>query len=121
MFRRARPSPRLVLQITVGGLRGDSLRRYGDRFGGGGLRDQRDHGAVYTDAQSRHANTQTLVGHTTLVTGAVATDHGMIGNIWFDRESGALSDDIEVPENPLLPTRKAPPRACRRTATSLRQ
>jgi len=55
------------------------------------------------------------------VTVAYTKDRGMIGNVWFDRECGSQSDDIEVPENPLLPTREAPPRACRRTATSLQQ
>ena len=37
------PDLRLVLQITVDGLRGDLLRRYGDRFGEGGFRYLLDH------------------------------------------------------------------------------
>jgi predicted AlkP superfamily pyrophosphatase or phosphodiesterase len=100
------PAPRLVLQITVDGLRGDLLRRYGDRFGEGGFRYLLDHGAVYTNAHYQHANTETIVGHTTLATGAFPADHGMIGNVWFDRESGELSYNIEDPEYPLLPTRE---------------
>ena len=36
----------LVLQITVDGLRGDLLRRYGDRFGEGGFRFLLEEGAV---------------------------------------------------------------------------
>lgn len=99
-------APRLVLQITVDGLRGDLLRRYGDRFGEGGFRYLLDHGAVYTNAHYQHANTETIVGHTTLATGAFPADHGMIGNVWFDRESGELSYNIEDPEYPLLPTRE---------------
>ncbi len=100
------PAPRLILQITVDGLRGDLLRRYGDRFGEGGFRYLLDRGAVYTNAHYQHANTETIVGHTTLATGAFPADHGMIGNVWFDRESGELSYNIEDPEYPLLPTRK---------------
>jgi predicted AlkP superfamily pyrophosphatase or phosphodiesterase len=100
------PTPRLVLQITVDGLRGDLLRRYGDRFGEGGFRYLLDHGAVYTNAHYQHANTETIVGHTTLATGAFPADHGMIGNVWFDRESGELSYNIEDPEFSLLPTRE---------------
>ena len=100
------PAPRLILQITVDGLRGDLLRRYGDRFGEGGFRYLLDHGAVYTNAHYQHANTETIVGHTTLATGAFPADHGMIGNVWFDRESGELSYNIEDPEYPLVPTRE---------------
>ena len=101
-----RSQVKLVLQITVDGLRGDLLRRYGDRFGEGGFRYLLDHGAVYTNAHYRHANTETIVGHTTLATGAFPADHGMIGNVWFDRESGELSYNIEDSQYSFLPTRK---------------
>jgi predicted AlkP superfamily pyrophosphatase or phosphodiesterase len=96
---------RLVLQITVDGLRGDLLSRYGDRFGGGGFRPLLEGGVVYADAHYQHANTETIVGHATLATGGHPAQHGMIGNVWFDRESGELAYNIEDPEHPLLPTR----------------
>jgi hypothetical protein len=97
---------RLVLQITVDGLRGDLLRRYGDRFGEGGFRHLLEKGAVYANAHYRHANTETIVGHATLATGASPAQHGMIGNVWFDREAGELAYNIEDPEHPILPTRE---------------
>jgi predicted AlkP superfamily pyrophosphatase or phosphodiesterase len=96
----------LVLQITVDGLRGDLLRRYGDRFGEGGFRHLLEKGAVYANAHYRHANTETIVGHATLATGASPAQHGMIGNVWFDREAGELAYNIEDPEHPILPTRE---------------
>jgi predicted AlkP superfamily pyrophosphatase or phosphodiesterase len=97
---------RLVLQITVDGLRGDLLRRYGERFAAGGFRYLLNEGTVYTNAQYQHANTETIVGHTTLATGASPSVHGMVGNVWFDREDGELAYNIEDPDHPLLPTRK---------------
>jgi len=97
---------RLVLQITVDGLRGDLLRRYGDRFGEGGFRRLLGQGTVYANAHYQHANTETIVGHTTLATGAFPAQHGMIGNVWFDRETGELAYNIEDPEHPILPTRE---------------
>jgi predicted AlkP superfamily pyrophosphatase or phosphodiesterase len=100
-----RPEVRLVLQITVDGLRGDLLNRYGERFGEGGFRRLLDSGAVFTDAHHEHANTETIVGHVTLATGAHPSDHGMVGNVWFDREAGELAYNIEDPESPILPTR----------------
>ena len=57
---------RLVLQITVDGFRADLLNRYRDRFGPGGFRFLLDEGVVYTSAHYLHANTETIVGHTTL-------------------------------------------------------
>ena len=98
-------TPRLVLQITIDGLRGDLLNRYGDRFGAGGFQYFLDNGVVYTDAHYAHANTETIVGHATLATGAHPSRHGMVGNVWYDRESGELAYNIEDPDHELLPTR----------------
>jgi predicted AlkP superfamily pyrophosphatase or phosphodiesterase len=99
------PDIRLVLQVTVDGLRGDLLNRYEAGFGKDGFRYLLDKGAVYTNAQYQHANTETIVGHTTLATGTFPSQHGMIGNVWFDREAKELSYNIEDADAPLLPTR----------------
>ena len=96
---------RLVLQVTVDGLRADLLARYGTNFAEGGFRYLLDRGVVYTNAQYLHANTETIVGHATLATGAHPAQHGMIGNVWYDREAGELAYNIEDPDYPLLPTR----------------
>ncbi|MFB3113240.1 MAG: alkaline phosphatase family protein, partial [Gemmatimonadales bacterium] len=95
------PSPRLILQITVDQLRGDLPTRHFDRFGNGGFRYLWD-GAVYTDAYHNHANNETIVGHTTLATGATPAAHGMIGNTWLDRETGETVYNIEDARYPLL-------------------
>ncbi len=87
--------PRLILQITVDQLRGDLPGRYAARFGEGGFRYLWEHGAVYTDAHHNHANTETVVGHTTLATGATPAAHGMVGNNWVDRETGETVYNIE--------------------------
>jgi hypothetical protein len=63
-------------------------------------------GTVYTNAQYQHANTETIVGHTTLATGTFPSQHGMIGNVWFDREAGELAYNIEDADAPILPTRE---------------
>lgn len=97
--------PRLVLQITVDGLRGDLLERYADNFGKGGFSYLQNRGVVYSNAHYLHANTETIVGHTTLATGATPSVHGMIGNVWYHADSGELGYNIEDAEAPLLPTR----------------
>ena len=95
-------SPRLILQITVDALRGDLPTRYYNRLGKGGLRYLLDVGTVYSNAHHRHANTETIVGHTTLATGADPAEHGMVGNVWLDRSSGELKYNVEDARYPVL-------------------
>jgi predicted AlkP superfamily pyrophosphatase or phosphodiesterase len=94
--------PRLVLQITVDQLRGDLPTRYLEKMGKGGFRYLLSKGVVYENAHHAHSNTETIVGHATLATGAYPTDHGLIANTWFDRESGEMTYNIEDSRYPLL-------------------
>ena len=87
--------PKLILQITVDQLRGDLAGRYLDRMGEGGFRYLLEKGLVYGNAHHAHANTETIVGHTTLATGAHPAVHGLIGNVWFDRGSGQMTYNVE--------------------------
>ena len=103
----ATESPKLVLQITVDGLRGDLLNRYRHHFGNDGFNYLLDYGVVFTNAHYRHANTETIVGHATLATGAHPEVHGLVGNVWFHSETGELAYNIEDPDHPLIPTRES--------------
>ncbi|GMR18584.1 MAG: alkaline phosphatase family protein [Gammaproteobacteria bacterium] len=100
------PEIRLVLQITVDGLRADLLNRYANSFGKGGFKYLMQNGTRYTNAHYQHANTETIVGHTTLATGTYPSQHGMVGNVIYDRKAGELSYNIEDAEAPLLPSRE---------------
>ncbi len=86
---------RLVLQITVDQLRGDLPARFGRHFGEGGFRYLEQQGVHYANAHYQHANTETIVGHATLATGAHPAEHGMVANVWYDRETGRLTYNIE--------------------------
>jgi predicted AlkP superfamily pyrophosphatase or phosphodiesterase len=94
--------PKLVLQITVDQLRGDLPLRFEDRLSDGGFKYLLAHGTVFRDAHHRHANTETIVGHTTLATGADPSIHGMIGNVWLDRTSDQLQYNVEDARYPIL-------------------
>ncbi len=96
--------PKLILQITVDQLRGDLAGRFLDRMGKGGFRYLLDQGVVFKDAHHAHANTETIVGHVTLATGAHPAAHGMVGNVWFDHGAGRLVYNIEDEHHPLLST-----------------
>jgi len=103
---QSRPEVRLVLQVTIDGLRADLINRYENGFGKGGFRFLIKKGTYYTNAHYQHANTETIVGHTTLATGTFPSQHGMIGNVWFDRETGELAYNIEDPAHPIISTRE---------------
>jgi predicted AlkP superfamily pyrophosphatase or phosphodiesterase len=94
--------PRLILQITVDQLRGDLPERFAANYGTGGWRYLLDEGIWYANAHHGHANTETVVGHTTLATGADPAEHGMVANIWLDRQTGRLAYNIEDPAYSIL-------------------
>ncbi len=102
LVKTERNRPRLVLQITVDQLRGDLPTRYYGRLGDGGIRYLWENGIVYRNAHHAHANTETIVGHATLATGAHPSGHGMVGNLWFDRETGFTTYNVEDPNYRLL-------------------
>jgi hypothetical protein len=76
--------------------------RYADRLGEGGLRYLLEEVIHYNNAHHGHANTETIVCHVTLATGAHPAAHGMIGNIWFDRTTGLTTYNIEDSDYRLL-------------------
>ena len=101
-FAQTNKKPRLVLQITVDQLRGDLPDKFLKNMGEGGFRYLKKQGVWYANAHYNYANTETVVGHTTLATGADPAVHGMISNVWFDRDKGKLVYNIEDPRYPIL-------------------
>jgi Type I phosphodiesterase / nucleotide pyrophosphatase len=78
---------RLVLLIAVDQFRYDYLTRFRSDFTGGFKKLLTD-GAVFRDAYLEHYPTVTAIGHATMLSGATPSVSGIIGNDWFDRESG---------------------------------
>jgi predicted AlkP superfamily pyrophosphatase or phosphodiesterase len=99
---QAQETPKLILQITVDQLRGDLITRYGAGMGADGFQKLLDTGVHFSNAHHRHANTETVVGHTTLSTGADPAVHGMVANLWFDRETGQQFYNVQDPDYPLV-------------------
>lgn len=100
-FLPAQPTtarPKLVVAITVDQFRYDYLVRFRDQYTGGVDRLLKQ-GAVFTNAYYEHFPTVTAIGHSTFLTGATPSVSGIIGNEWFDRESGkqvtSVADDNE--------------------------
>jgi predicted AlkP superfamily pyrophosphatase or phosphodiesterase len=79
---------RLVVGIVIDQFRYDYLTRFHDQFGEGGFKRLLNGGAVFTNANYIHTPTYTACGHATFMSGATPAMNGVIGNEWFDRESG---------------------------------
>ena len=98
----AQDPPKLILQITVDQLRADLPLKVYDRLPEGGFKYLYEQGVVYEKAYHRHANTETVVGHATLATGADPSEHGMIGNVWFDPTTLLLVYNLQDHDFPLI-------------------
>ncbi|MDQ2936516.1 MAG: alkaline phosphatase family protein [Acidobacteriota bacterium] len=85
---------RLVLLIVVDQFRYDYLEKYGDLFVEGGLSRLMRKGASWTQANYDHMPTYTAPGHATLMTGTWPSEHGIIANDWFDRETGTKVSSV---------------------------
>jgi len=101
-FGQSNSKPKLILQITVDQLRADLPRTVFDRLPEGGFKYLYNQGIVYENANHRHANTETVVGHTTLATGTDPSEHGMIGNLWYDKELKRTVYNVEDYRYPLI-------------------
>ncbi|MEX2263111.1 MAG: alkaline phosphatase family protein [Bryobacteraceae bacterium] len=88
--------PKLVVAITVDQFRYDYLSRFRASYTGG-IDRLLKRGAVFADAHYEHFPTVTAIGHSTIMSGATPSTSGIIGNDWFDRQSGktvtSVSDD----------------------------
>ena len=89
----APPEIRLVLLIAVDQFRYDYLTRFRGEFTSG-FKRLLSEGAVFTDANLEHYPTVTAIGHATMLTGATPSVSGIIGNDWFDRETGTQVQSI---------------------------
>ena len=92
----AGPDIRLVLLIAVDQFRYDYLTRFRTEYTDGIKRLLTD-GAVFTNANLEHYPTVTAVGHAAMLTGATPSVSGIIGNDWFDRETGTTVTSVSDP------------------------
>src|SRR5579884_4358687 len=100
-FAQERRTPRLVVAVVVDQFRYDYLTRFRDEYKAGFARLFRE-GAVFTDAHHMHFPTVTAIGHSTFLSGATPSISGIVGNEWFDRESGKVVTSVDDPETRLL-------------------
>jgi len=90
-------APALTVVISVDQMRGDYMARFAKDFTGGFGRLARE-GAVYTRARHGSVPTETSPGHAALMTGCFPSQHGIVGNEWWDKKEGRAIYAVEDPE-----------------------
>ncbi|MCU0287916.1 MAG: alkaline phosphatase family protein [Acidobacteria bacterium] len=85
---KSNPDVRLVVAVVIDQLPAEMVTRLENRFGRGGFRYLINNGVWYKNARYPYVTTLTAVGHATLFTGALPSDHGVVGNSWLDRQTG---------------------------------
>ncbi len=92
--------PRLVLLIVVDQFRYDYIGRFSDLFVSNGIRRLMKNGASWSQANYDHTPTYTAPGHATLMTGTWPSENGIVGNSWYERETGkrvsSVTDDTTL-------------------------
>ncbi len=88
--------PTLVVMLVVDQMRADYVQRYGRQWNAG-LRRLIDRGAWFQNAAYPYFYTVTCAGHATISTGAFPRTHGIIGNSWWERSSGAAVECADDP------------------------
>tara|TARA_B100000949_G_scaffold235262_1_gene257374 strand:+ start:1755 stop:3392 length:1638 start_codon:yes stop_codon:yes gene_type:complete len=81
-------TPKLVVGIVVDQMRYDYLTRFWNQYGEGGFKRLVNEGFNCKNNHFNYAPTSTGPGHTSVYTGTTPATHGIIGNDWFDKESG---------------------------------
>jgi predicted AlkP superfamily pyrophosphatase or phosphodiesterase len=93
---QAAERPKLVVAITVDGLRADTLTRFADQIGEGGFKRLMQSGTWFTNARFSHQTTYTAVGHSVILSGTHPYQSGMVANDWHDR---TLNDQMYCVED----------------------
>jgi predicted AlkP superfamily pyrophosphatase or phosphodiesterase len=90
-----------VVAIIVDQFRYDYMTRFDGDYHDG-LRELRDAGAFFTDGHQAHFPTVTAVGHAAFLTGSIPAVNGIVGNEWFDRETGQMVTSVSDDATKLL-------------------
>ncbi len=91
--------PKLVVGIVVDQMRWDYLYRYYNLFSEIGFKRMITQGFSCDNTLIPYTPTVTAAGHTCIYTGSVPAVHGIVGNIWFDKQENKVvycADDDSV-------------------------
>lgn len=88
-------SPKLVVGIVVDQMCYDYLYRFYDRYGKKGFVKLMENGTNCRNTNYNYIPTYTGPGHASIYTGATPSDHGIVANDWYDRNTGNSINCVE--------------------------
>jgi predicted AlkP superfamily pyrophosphatase or phosphodiesterase len=80
--------PRLVVGLVIDQMRWDFLHRYSSNYQAGGFKRLMREGFSCDNTMISHIPTYTAVGHAGIYTGTYPSIHGIVGNDWYDYQTG---------------------------------
>jgi predicted AlkP superfamily pyrophosphatase or phosphodiesterase len=81
--------PKLVIGVVVDQMRFDYLNRFKNKYTSNGFLRLIDQGYSCNNHHYNFIPTYTGPGHASIFTGATPSGHGIIGNSWYDKETGS--------------------------------
>lgn len=88
-------SPKLVVGIVVDQMCYEYLYRYYDRYGKNGFKKLMSDGTNCRNTNYNYIPTYTGPGHASIYTGTTPSNHGIVANEWFDRETDTVINCVE--------------------------
>jgi predicted AlkP superfamily pyrophosphatase or phosphodiesterase len=91
--------PKLVVGLVIDQMRWDYLYRFNALYGEGGFKRMLKEGFSSENTMIPYMPTYTAVGHTCIYTGSIPAISGIVGNNWFDKNTGKnvyCTDDSTV-------------------------
>ncbi len=78
------PKPRLVINITIAGLRYDNLLKYAKAMNTSGIKRLASEGAYCNLSKINYLGATTSSGVASIATGTTPSSHGVLSSHWFD-------------------------------------
>jgi predicted AlkP superfamily pyrophosphatase or phosphodiesterase len=82
-------TPKLVVGIVVDQMCYEYLYRFYDKFSDGGFKRLMNKGTNCRTTHYNYVPTYTGPGHASIYTGTTPSNHGIVGNDWFERETNS--------------------------------
>lgn len=83
--------PKLVVGVVVDQMRNDYIDLFWTHYEDNGFKRLVNNGFRFKNNHFNYIPTKTAVGHTSIYTGTVPENHGIIANSWYDKKSSRMT------------------------------
>ena len=94
MPKVAGEKPKLIIGINISNFRNDFLNKYWDKFDDNGFKKLVSRGTYCKNTQINYTNAEPGVGVASIITGTYPSDHGIVGQYWYNNLKGAEENCI---------------------------